>query len=238
MARDPAKYIFGGVRYPSVTEILTFSGWDDYSRVDAAVLKNAADRGSFCHEWSERYDANLVTVEEVPEPYDGYAHSYERFVREHDYQILHSEIVVRSHRQRYAGQCDRICILDGRLTILDLKTANEEQGKPSWGLQTAAYALAYLEEYGDALVKKYPYFANEPMIRATLCLHFSGVPRLQFWVSEHDYTYFEFAAATVNAQLDAGVIQIPQETTEEPGQETLAMQLLRALPDLPTAGRA
>ena len=239
MARDPARYVFGGRRYPSVTEILTLGGHSDYDGVDPVVLQRAADRGSYIHEVSERIDARMIpSLDEIPDPYNTYVRSYCRFTHEHDYQVLHSEIVVRSHKHRFAGQCDRILILDGLLTVLDLKTADSDEGHDSWGLQTAAYALAFLEEHYQQLSIERPDLLAHPIQRCTLVLHHSGVPILQRWPRDDDYTKFLAAAYQVNAALESGTIELPSATEEVPRVDTLAAQLLRKLPPLPVEGSA
>jgi hypothetical protein len=59
-----------------------------------------------------------------------------------DYQPtwLHSEATVVSKRYGYAGTLDALCVLDGQVTILDVKTGNRVY--PEVALQTAAYAGA------------------------------------------------------------------------------------------------
>jgi hypothetical protein len=221
MARDVDKYVFNGTRYASVTEILTFSGYDDYKDVDPEILDRAAKRGIYCHEASERFDARMFSaLDEIPKPFRGYMQSYCRFYRDHKYKIFESEVVVRSHVHRFAGQADRVCIVDKELSILDLKTVDSISGHDSWGLQSAAYALAYKEE------KK----LKQDLARYTLCLHQSGVPILQRWYRDEDYEKFIVAAKQVNDALDAGIITLPPKSIEQPGNECMVSRWIRELP--------
>jgi len=66
--------------------------------------------------------------------------AYDRFTAEHRPAFLASEATVVSRRYGYAGTLDAICVLDNRVTLLDVKTGRGVY--PEVCLQLAAYAHA------------------------------------------------------------------------------------------------
>jgi hypothetical protein len=204
VGRDPTKYVVDTKRVPSVTEILTFSGWNrKYNDVDPATLANAAARGTIAHDLTEQYDDGLVRASDVDERYQGYLRAWERFCEQHRPSIIHSERVVISKRHRFGGTLDRFLVptqgpLAGRNILMDIKTP-AEPGEENWGLQTAGYMIAFVEQYGDYEVERY-----------TIRLGLTGAYELDRWPREDDVEQFIWAANTVNAQLDAGLITLPE----------------------------
>jgi hypothetical protein len=190
MARDPNKYIVDGYRYVSVTEVLQFSGWARYDKVDPVILNRAAERGSLVHDATELVDDGTFVESEFREDLSEYIIGYQKFVEEHDYSVLESEIVVFNHKYKYAGQLDRICMLDGKKTLLDIKTSS--QRKPEWGLQLAAYEMAY----GQTLERR---------VALRLGLGFYEIDNYQ---NDNDYVRFLEAVKIVQDQRNAGVIEI------------------------------
>ena len=190
MARDPNKYVVEGFRYVSVTEVLQFSGWARYDKVNPVVLNRAAERGSLVHDATELVDDGTFVESEFREDLLEYISGYRKFMREHDYEVLESEIVVFNHKYKYAGQLDRICMLDGKKTLLDIKTS--AQRKPEWGLQLAGYEMAYGEELER---------------RVTLRLGL-GYYEIDNFLNPADYSRFIDAVKIVCDQRDAGVIKI------------------------------
>jgi len=190
MPRDPNKYVVDSYRYVSVTEVLSFSGWARYDKVDPVVLSRAAERGSLVHDATEEVDDGTFNVNEFREDLIPYIDGYEKFMREHEYEVLESEIVVFNHKYKYAGQLDRICMLDGKKTLLDIKTS--AQRKPEWGLQLAGYEMAYGEE-----------LERRVALRVGL-----GFYEIDNYNNDNDYPLFLEAVKIVNDQRNAGVIEI------------------------------
>lgn len=190
MPRDPSKYVVDSYRYVSVTEVLSLSGWARYDKIDPVVLSRAAKRGSLVHDATEDVDDGTFNASEFREDLIPYIDGYKKFMREHDYEVLESEIVVFNHKHKYAGQLDRICMLDGKKTLLDIKTS--AQRKPEWGLQLAGYEMAYGEE-----------LERRVALRVGL-----GFYEIDNYTNDNDYARFLEAVSLVNAQRNAGVIEI------------------------------
>lgn len=187
MSRDPSKYFVDGVRWPSVTEVLSFSGWSRFDHVDPEILRRAAERGTLVHEATEQVDEGTFDWVNLREDLHGYIRAFEKFKNDYKYSVLKSEEVVLNHQYCFGGQYDRLCELDGELTILDVKTSSKPS--VSWGLQTAAYALAAPED-----IQK----------RVTLRLG-DGNYDLNTWASPDDSRNFLDALKVVWAQVRAGV---------------------------------
>jgi hypothetical protein len=204
LARDPTKYIFDGVRFPSVTEVLSLSGWSDYSDVNSEVLDRAAVRGSEVHDLSEQFDLQMLDPDTLPLHRRGYMNGYRRFHQDYDCRPLLRERVVKSFKYRVAGQMDIYAFLNGKLAVIDVKTAREESR--SWGLQLAGYAICLMEEdFHKMLLKQNGQIKPE---RYGLRLGHEGTYELDRWPNDKDYTLFLAATTTVNAQIDAGLVTV------------------------------
>lgn len=66
---------------------------------------------------------------------------YEQFLAEHSPDILVQELTVFHESMKYAGTLDMVCVIDGRIAVLDIKTGNAAQYKTTW-MQLAAYKNA------------------------------------------------------------------------------------------------
>ena len=205
MARDPNKYIVDGYRYVSVTEVLQFSGWARYDKVDPVVLNRAAERGSLVHDATELVDDGTFVEEDFREDLLDYIAGYRKFIDEHDYEVLHSEIVVFNHKYLYAGQLDRICMLDGKKTLLDIKTSATR--KPEWGLQLAAYEMAYSSISAHEMSQGF--VAYKPSIERRVALRLGlGYYDIDNYQSVNDYERFLEAVKIVQDQRNAGIISL------------------------------
>ena len=191
MARDISKYIINGARYLSVTEVLSFSGWSNYSQVDPTVLARAGERGHLVHAATEDIDLGVYEPDKLREDLQPYVDAFMRFKAETDYHPIEVETVVHDQVLQYDGQLDRIGMLDGKLTVLDVKTSQSR--KPEWGLQLAAYAKAC----GRDIQKR---------VALRLGLGFYEIDTFN---SPHDFQRFVDALHVVQAQVELGAIEIP-----------------------------
>lgn len=79
--------------------------------------------------------------------------AYEAFMSDWKPVIVEVEAVLYSKTHDYAGTCDLICEIDGKLVILDWKTTNTSRYNPdgiyaTYFAQLGAYSLAYEEMTG------------------------------------------------------------------------------------------
>lgn len=105
----------------------------------------ARDSGTIAHDWVSNY----ILGKQLPKPEDAEALEAVRafLVWEKSRQPLWilSEKIVVSLKNKFAGMLDCLCYLDGKVTLLDLKTS--KQVSEGFLLQLAGYEMA-LEEMG------------------------------------------------------------------------------------------
>lgn len=115
------KYFVDGIELPSVTTITRFCSAD--SRTLAGSDPFYRERGTAIHELTADYD--LTGEFPIGTGYDGYLSAYRAFKR--DYRIKtwdYIEYAMGSLKHGFAGTADRIGVIDGELSILDIKTSS------------------------------------------------------------------------------------------------------------------
>lgn len=151
-----------GSKYPSVTTVLSeysrqgIAEWRAKVGAEAANKKTAAasGRGTRIHKYCEDYINNLDP--NIKNPFD-----FEMFTSMmpalHRIQNVHAqEHGMYSNYLRMAGTVDCIGEFDGRLSIIDFKTASKPK-KQDWiqnyFMQCTAYAIMYEELYQTPIDK-------------------------------------------------------------------------------------
>jgi len=142
LAFDEATHTYSldGKVVPSVTQILNIA--NDFGFVNKDVLDRASKFGTAVHKMTELYDAcdlNEATLDIALLPY---LDAWKMFLSNTNFRVISSEARVYS-KHGYAGTFDRLGYLDGRLTLLDIKTSTTVARSTS--LQLAAYEQAYKE---------------------------------------------------------------------------------------------
>lgn len=162
------RYTLNGLAIPGVTSILQAAGiGPDLSCIPASILEQKRDIGTFAHEAAE-----LIDMGGEPEYYpgaDGYVNAYRKFKTEFAFDPIEMELQVYSKNFKYAGTIDRIGLIDGKMSILDIKTTSIlELGYV--GPQTAAYEKAYIEMI-KGIKKSFPRYALQLKQDGTYKLH-------------------------------------------------------------------
>lgn len=141
---DTHTYCIDGKKVPSVTQICDLLTMQKYG-AGAALIRQAARRGSAVHEYCELIDYDAPPDEIEPELV-GYVRAYLTFLRDYRPDWTHVEYPVYHSCLLYAGKCDRRGIIDGKITIVDLKTTSsmDRPAKISLACQLAGYNLAAL----------------------------------------------------------------------------------------------
>jgi len=142
LAFDEATHTYSldGKVVPSVTQILNIA--NDFGFVNKDVLDRASKFGTAVHKMTELYDAcdlNEATLDIALLPY---LDAWKMFLSNTNFRVISSEARVYS-KHGYAGTFDRLGYLNGRLTLLDIKTSTTVARSTS--LQLAAYEQAYKE---------------------------------------------------------------------------------------------
>ena len=107
-------------------------------------LKDAGDSGTNVHAYAEAYLKRLPLPDlETDEAKRG-AEAFHKWLDAHKVEVLASERRVFSREHSYAGTCDLVARIDGRLAVGDFKTGSGIY--PEMRFQTAAYQHAMQEE--------------------------------------------------------------------------------------------
>ena len=130
-------YTLDGKPLMSVTQILRPIG-GDYSKIPPDVLEKARVRGVASHKACELYDLGILDFDSVDDTVQQYLNGWIKFMKEHDYEHVASENIMVSEKYMYAGTADKLCLLDGVETVIDLKCTAKIA--PATAIQTAAYA--------------------------------------------------------------------------------------------------
>ncbi len=153
-------YSINGKNYPSITSVLSIrkkkelQDWRDKigDKVADWEMGRAARRGKATHTLIEQYIKN-----ETPSIRDVLPLGLFKLMKPYVDQInnIHClETVMFSDKLTVAGQVDCIAEYNGKLSVIDFKTANKER-KESWienyFLQTCAYSMMYEEHFGTKI---------------------------------------------------------------------------------------
>lgn len=136
-------YSFEGQVVPGVTEILSPITAGGYSKINPAVLEHAAAKGTLVHDWCEMYDYGCAE-EFMPSEVSPYCEAYIAFVRDYVPMWETIEGIVYNPYLQYAGRLDRFGMIDGKKSVLDIKTVSSPSTRTHISVccQTAAYAVA------------------------------------------------------------------------------------------------
>lgn len=118
------SYTLYGEPVPSVTQVLRYLNADAYAGVNPDVLRLAAERGTRIHEACTDVDFDPDAM--IDADIEPYVSAYAAFKRDHGikdweaYERMGWASVMG--QMPFAGTVDRIGVLDGERTIIDLKT--------------------------------------------------------------------------------------------------------------------
>ena len=153
-------YQIDGKNYPSITTVLGVQKKEGLEKWRKAVgeeaakweMGRAARRGKATHTLVEQY-----LKSETPAIRDVLPLGLFRLMKPYLDQIDNvqlSEEIMYSHKLTIAGQVDCIADYNGKLSVIDFKTANKER-KEDWienyFVQTTAYAIMYEELFGKRI---------------------------------------------------------------------------------------
>lgn len=151
-----------GNRYPSVTTVLSagedktfLKAWRERVGEEEAnrVSKRATERGTRLHSFCEEYiKGNTVK----PGPFDLETWNTFKPVLNGISKVTALETPLFSDKLRVAGTVDCIGIYDDVPSIIDFKTSKRTKSKediPTYFMQTAAYACAWLELTGEKIAQ-------------------------------------------------------------------------------------
>ena len=153
-------YQIDGKNYPSITSILSIQKkegleqWRKNVGEEAAKweMARAARRGKATHTLVEQYlKGQPQTINDVLP--NGMFRLLKPYLDQVD-NIHCLERIMYSHKLTLAGQVDCIAEYNGKLSVIDFKTANKERidsWNESYYLQCTAYAIMYEELFGKQI---------------------------------------------------------------------------------------
>ena len=153
-------YDINGKNYPSITSVLSIRKAESLKEWRSKVTDKVADwemgraarRGKATHTLVEQYLKN-----ETPSIRDVLPLGLFKLMRPYLDQInnIHClETVMFSDKLTVAGQVDCIAEYNGKLSVIDFKTANKERNEDwieNYFLQTTAYSMMYEEIFGNKI---------------------------------------------------------------------------------------
>jgi len=153
-------YEIEGKNYPSITTVLNIRKKDGLvewrknvgEEVANYEMRRAANRGKATHTLVEQYLKGETPSERGVLPLGLF-----KLLKPYVDQInnVHClETIMYSHKLTIAGQVDCIAEYNGKLSVIDFKTANKERNEgwiDNYFLQTTAYAMMYEELFGKPI---------------------------------------------------------------------------------------
>lgn len=137
---DTHTYTDNNKILPSVTQVLGLANL--YEFVNANLLERAARFGTAVHKATELYDQGKLNTDTLDIALVPYLNGWKKFLRDTQFHVIHNELLVHSD-MGYAGTLDRIGLIRGKLTLLDIKTTSVVP--KTTALQLAAYKYAFEE---------------------------------------------------------------------------------------------
>lgn len=164
-------YHVGGVRWPSVTQVL--DPLQELDGIPRAVLEAAARFGTNVHAACHLLNVGALDMAALDPALAPYVVAWEKFLTDTGAKVIASEMRVAHARLRYAGTLDTICLIKGYRELVDIKSTAAIPRTA--GPQTAAYAEAI----------------NEPRIRRRVVqLRKDGTYRSQPLTDRTDWNLF------------------------------------------------
>lgn len=157
---------------PSVTTLMKPLSDDVYRTVDPEVLEKAARRGTAIHNAVENFAK--FGIEDIPPAYGGYFQAFRTWWELRQPEVLATECRVYHKVLRYAGTADLICVIGGRVTLVDYKSSAQVNTKLC-AVQLEGYDRAF-ESHGvkidDRLIlhlSRDGRYSEVPFQRSTKC---------------------------------------------------------------------
>lgn len=173
---------------PSVTTVMKLLSDDFYRSVDQDVLERAAKRGTAIHNAVENYAK--FGIEDIPPAYSGYFRGFREWWELQKPEVLATECRVYHKILRYAGTADLLCVIGGRVTLVDYKSSAQVNSKLC-AVQLEGYDRAF-ESHGvkieDRLIlhlSRDGKYAAVPFQRSTKCWSvFSALMTVRNYMNE------------------------------------------------------
>lgn len=175
-------YTHGDTKLPSVSEVMKFAGLGaNYAGISGDVMETARSRGVRLDAITEQIDMGL---DPSPDPdIAGYVMAYEKFVNETGFRAVASQSPMWHPTRLYAGTPDRVGMLTGKLTMLDLKTTSMVHRKSCAIQLDGAYSPMW------------DYHSKDRWIERNMVLHLKPEGKYTLVCVDHDLAQNVFLSA-------------------------------------------
>lgn len=130
------EYIVDGVVYPSVTQVISSAGLNNYNNVDKYVLERSANFGTAVHKAIELHSKNVLDKTTLDESLLPYISAWDTFCKDFSFKSEMQEYRSFSSSLKVGFTIDHI----GNDSILDIKTGTP---KPADIIQVSTYNYLY-----------------------------------------------------------------------------------------------
>ena len=150
---DRHEYSVDGKIVPSVTHIIRFLACDVAAGASAAMRDAAAERGSRIHEACTAYDIDGEDAE-IDGDIVGYVRAYANFRRDYSIKtwLSFEKPLCSLGVRQFAGTIDRFGMIDGKGTLVDIKTGSK-LNMPMHRAQLSGYEIL-LNDNGFSVEQK------------------------------------------------------------------------------------
>lgn len=138
-----------GISFDEVALVELFS---EAKKAHTKSKDKSADIGSLVHDWVRRYINKENLEMPINEQLRTSINNFLTWEKDHVVKFLASEQVVYSKKYNYCGTFDNNCMVDGELTLIDLKTSSGVYDEMF--AQLAGYEQARCEEFPEEKYKK------------------------------------------------------------------------------------
>lgn len=154
---DPETHIYrlDGSVIPGFSQVAEVMGITDYSGVREDYLELARVFGDALHYAAKLLDEEILDENTLSAPLISCLDQYRKFLKDYSVKILkrYIERPIYSYRYRYGITPDRICTINDKLSVLEIKTTTALP--PGVKLQTAAQKIAAEEYFGLRIKKRF-----------------------------------------------------------------------------------
>lgn len=141
---DPETHIYKdtetGRIIPNVTSIIEDAGLSDFSMVEPEKLRRAQKFGKAVHTACHLYDIDDLDMDSLNPALKPYLEDWIKWEKDSGFIVQSSEQIVYSKIYNYVGTYDKVGLLDGIKTLIDIKTGTTLP--KTIGLQLSGYVEA------------------------------------------------------------------------------------------------
>lgn len=131
------RYYVDGVEKPSVTEIAKPISAERLNAIQMVMVERARERGRRCHELFEQYLLlGEIDPEEIETEYFPYVQQFVLWSKAYRPKVLFTE--KKLYGDEFCGTADLICVIDGKLIVVDYKVTSAID-KKSLSVQLEGY---------------------------------------------------------------------------------------------------